>query len=208
MQGIHHHDFFQMSKLATAVASYEPLWVCMACRLAAGSSMPTPHGCHCCFWKLGPLRAPRILTDRSAIYSHVGYLPRTPPHLVPLSYEQVPHNKRRAEDTCSPEQLLRRTAPLRRALELLVSTSNVLRCIERVFNELVDVRLLHAEVGRERRVQLRDLHERLFGCTAGVSSCSRRVCRSTYRTLSSWSSYCLSMSWFSCANSWSCSGSS
>ena len=90
---------------------------------------------------------------RSAIYSHVGYLPRTPPHLVPLSYEQVPHNKRRAEDACSPEQLLRRTAPLRRALELLVSTPNVLRCIERVFNELVDVRLLHAEVGRERRVQ-------------------------------------------------------
>ena len=30
----------------------------------------------------------------------------------------------------------------------------------------------------------------------------------TYRTLSSWSSYCLSMSWFSCANSCSCSGSS
>jgi len=30
----------------------------------------------------------------------------------------------------------------------------------------------------------------------------------TYRTLSSWSSYCLSISWFSCANSCSCSGSS
>lgn len=87
-----------------------------------------------------------------------------------LLYEQVPQDECRAEGTCAPEYLLRRAPSLRRALELLVSASDIFRGIERVLHKLINVRSLYAEVVCKRRLQFGYLCERFFGlATCGVS---------------------------------------
>jgi hypothetical protein len=55
------------------------------------------------------------------------------------SHEQVPQDKRHAEYARCPEQLLCRAASLRRALELPVSAPDILRRVERVLDQLVNV---------------------------------------------------------------------
>lgn len=75
------------------------------------------------------------------------------------SHKQVPQHQPRAEDARRPKHLLRRAAALRRPLELLVAAPDIVPSVERVLDQLVNVRRLHAEVAGERRLQLRDLGE-------------------------------------------------
>jgi hypothetical protein len=67
------------------------------------------------------------------------YYPHKPSLHLELSKDQIPHDKDRAKSAVDPEDLLSHTAPLRRAFELPVSTANILRCVERVLHQLVDV---------------------------------------------------------------------
>jgi len=78
------------------------------------------------------------------------------------SEKQVPQDQRATKGTCRPKHLLRRAPALGRPLELLVAAPDVLRRVERVLHQLLNVRRLHAEVVGQRRLQLRDFRQRLL----------------------------------------------
>lgn len=74
--------------------------------------------------------------------------------ILSLSYEQVPQHEQRAEGRGAVENHLRCAPSLRRPLELLVPAPDILRCIERVLHQLLDMRRLYLEIASQRRLQL------------------------------------------------------
>lgn len=119
----------------------------------------------------------RYECDVNYRHTHTHTHTTTPTHArltcsaLPGSDKQVPQDQRPAKRTRCPKHLLRRAPALRRPLELLVAAPDVLRRVERVVHQLLNVRRLHAEVVRQRRLQLRDFRQRLFrgAVTIGVS---------------------------------------
>lgn len=124
---------------------------CLAVEWGLQRALPTPHSVRLLFWVN---RSTQHAGEGNGDNCHVVtcWLSNTACILDGLSYEQVPENKRRAKYTRRPEHCLRCAPSLRRPLELLVSAPDILRRRERVLHQLINVRRLHAEVVRERRL--------------------------------------------------------
>lgn len=75
---------------------------------------------------------------------------------------EIPHDQEQAQPARREEGVARRAGPLRRLLELFIAAAHVLRRVERVGHELIDVRRLGRQVVHQQRLELRNLDERLF----------------------------------------------
>ena len=77
--------------------------------------------------------------------------------------DQIPTDKKPAQSNGAPKHQFRRTPALAGLLELTVSAPDILVCVLRVRDELVNHLTLRRQVPDERLLQRRDLQQRHFG---------------------------------------------
>ena len=82
---------------------------------------------------------------------------------MPLEY-QVPCYQEPTQSTTSPEHHSGSTSPLRRLFKLFVPTANVLRCGQRIGDQLRNVGALYVEVLNQGSLQFGYLKHRTFSC--------------------------------------------
>ena len=82
---------------------------------------------------------------------------------MPLEY-QVPRHQEPTQSTTSPEYYSGSTLPLHCPFKLFVPTADILRCGQRVRDQLRDVGSLYIEVLDQSSLQLRYLKQGTFRC--------------------------------------------